>query len=74
MPAAAVVDDAGIDVVYIQPSGETLRRREVRVVARSGELRLVTGLAAGERIVTLGGAAVRRSSLVSSGVGEAHVH
>ena len=74
VPAAAVVDDAGIAVVYVQPSGETLRRREVRVVARAGGLRLVTGLTSGERIVTLGGAAVRRSSLVSSGVGEGHVH
>ncbi|MEO7975111.1 MAG: HlyD family efflux transporter periplasmic adaptor subunit, partial [Thermoanaerobaculia bacterium] len=74
VPATAVVDDAGVAVVYVQPSGETLLRREVRVIARAGELRLVTGLSAGERIVTRGGAAVRRSSLVSSGVGEAHVH
>ncbi|MEO8195356.1 MAG: efflux RND transporter periplasmic adaptor subunit [Thermoanaerobaculia bacterium] len=74
VPAAALIDDAGIAVVYVQASGETLRRREVRVVARAGERRLVSGLVPGERIVTLGGTAVRRSSLVSSGVGEGHVH
>ncbi len=74
VPASAVVEDAGVAVVYVQPSGETLRRREVLVIARSGELRLVTGISPGERIVTRGGAAVRRSSLVSSGVGEGHVH
>ncbi len=74
IPATAVIDDAGVAVVYVQVSGETMRRREVRVVARAGDLRLVEGLAAGERIVAVGGGAVRRSSLVSSGVGEGHVH
>ena len=74
LPATAIVDDAGTSVVYIQVEGETLRRREVQIVARAGELRLVTGLSPGERVVTIGGTAVRRSSLVSVGVGEGHVH
>lgn len=74
VPATAVVDDAGIPVVFVQLSGETMLRREVQVVARAGNLRLVRGISPGERIVIVGGAAVRRSSLVSSGVGEGHVH
>ena len=74
VPRSAVVDDAGVAVVYVQLSGETMLRREVRVVARAGDLCLVRGLSPGERIVTAGGSAVRRSSLVSSGVGAAHVH
>ncbi len=74
VPAIAVVDDAGVPVVYVQVEGETMRRREVRIAARAGDLRLLDGLRPGERIVTVGGAAVRRSSLVSSGVGEGHVH
>jgi len=74
IPASAVVDDAGVTVVYVQVSGETVLRREVDVVARAGDRRLVTGITPGERVVTIGGAAIRRASMVSSGVGEAHVH
>ncbi|GMU66838.1 MAG: hypothetical protein AMXMBFR36_31120 [Acidobacteriota bacterium] len=74
VPREAVVDDAGVPVVYVQPSGEMMLRREVTVLARAGDRCLVRGVAPGERVVTIGGAAVRRSSLVSSGVGEAHVH
>ena len=48
VPAAAVIDDAGVAVVYVQPAGETMRRREVQITGRAGGLRLVTGLAAGE--------------------------
>jgi RND family efflux transporter MFP subunit len=74
LPRGAVVDDAGVPVVYVQPGGETMLRREVTVLARAGDRCLVRGVAAGERVVTAGGTAVRRSSLVSSGVGEGHVH
>ncbi|MDX2000405.1 MAG: efflux RND transporter periplasmic adaptor subunit [Thermoanaerobaculia bacterium] len=74
LPTAALVDDAGVAVVYIQNSGESFTRREVRVLARRGDRLLVTGIEAGERVVTLGGGAIRRSTLVGSGVGEAHVH
>lgn len=74
VPATAVVDDAGVAVVYVQTEGETMRRREVRLLARAGDQRLVEGIVPGERVVVVGGAAVRRSSMVSTGVGEGHVH
>lgn len=74
VPAEAVIDDSGVPVVYVQVEGESLRRREIEVLARAGGLRLVQGLTAGERLITRGGAAVRRSTLISSGVGEGHVH
>jgi cobalt-zinc-cadmium efflux system membrane fusion protein len=74
VPAEALVDDFGVTVVYLQVEGETLHRREVEVLARAGNLRLVGGLAAGERLVVRGGAAVRRSTLISTGAGEGHVH
>lgn len=74
LPAAALVDDAGSAVVYVQTSGESFERREVRVLARNGGEVLVAGIEPGERVVTLGGGAIRRSTLVGSGVGEAHVH
>lgn len=74
LPVSALIDDSGASVVYVQPGGETVLRREVRVLARAGERILVEGLGAGERVVTVGAGAIRRASLVSSGVGEAHVH
>ena len=74
MPASALIDDGGSNVVYVQLGGETVLRREVQLLARAGEQVLVEGLGAGERVVTLGASAIRRASLVSSGVGEAHVH
>jgi membrane fusion protein, heavy metal efflux system len=73
-PETALVDDAGVAVVYVQSSGEGFLRREVRVVGRRSGRVLVEGLRPGERLVTLGGAAIRRSTLVSSGVADGHVH
>ncbi len=74
LPRSAVVDDAGINVVYVQLAGETMLRREVELVACAGQRCLVRGVSAGERVITTGGTAVRRSSLLASGVGEGHVH
>ena len=54
--------------------GSQFARREVRVLARQGDAALVTGLRPHERVVTVGGAAVRRASLLSSGAPEGHVH
>lgn len=74
VPDSALIDDAGVAVAYLQDAGESFSRREVRVLARQGTLALVDGLRAGERVVTRGGAAIRRSSLLASGVPEGHVH
>lgn len=74
VPASALVDDSGVIVAYVQSEGESFARREVRVLARQGEQALVEGLKPGERLVTLGGGAIRRASLLSSGAPEGHVH
>jgi RND family efflux transporter MFP subunit len=74
IPHSALVDDAGVTVAYVQDSGETFSRREVGVIARQGTQALVTGLQPGDRLATRGGAAIRRSSLLSSGAPEGHVH
>ena len=74
VPLSTLVQDAATSVVYIQLEGETFARREVRVLARQGREALVEGLRAHERVVTVGGGAVRRSSLLSSGAPEGHVH
>ncbi len=74
IPTSSLVDDSGIEVVYVQLGGESFDRREVRIEARQGPRALVHGIAAGERIVTRGGNAIRRSSLLGSGAVEGHVH
>ncbi|HEX6903854.1 MAG TPA: efflux RND transporter periplasmic adaptor subunit [Thermoanaerobaculia bacterium] len=74
VPASSLVDDSGIEVIYVQLGGESFDRREVQVAAREGALVLVRGIVAGERIVTQGGNAIRRSSLLGSGTVEGHVH
>ncbi len=74
IPASSLIDDSGIEVVYVQLGGESFDRREVQVEARQGPHALVRGIAAGERIVTKGGNAIRRSSLLGSGAVEGHVH
>jgi RND family efflux transporter MFP subunit len=74
IPASALVDDAGVPVAYVQIEGESFERREIKIVMRQGNSLLVEGLEPGERLVTRGGAAIRRASLISSGVGEGHVH
>lgn len=74
MPLSALLDDSGITVAYVQLEGESFARREVRVLRRLGDKALVEGLRPGERLVTQGGGAVRRSSLLSAGAPEGHVH
>ncbi len=74
LPASALVDDAGVEVVYVQLGGESFARREVEVVARQGPRVAVRGIAPGERVVTRGGNAIRRSELLGSGAVEGHVH
>jgi multidrug efflux pump subunit AcrA (membrane-fusion protein) len=74
VPDSAVIDDAGVSVIYVQLDGETFARREVEVRYRQGELVLVDGVLPGERITTVGGGAIRRASLLASGSVEGHVH
>ncbi len=74
VPASALVDDAGVPVVFLQLSGESFVRQEVRVVERQGDRILVEGLVPGQRLVTAGGDALRRETLLSSGAAHGHVH
>lgn len=74
VPLSALVRDSGATVVYVQLEGEAFARRDVKVLSRQGLLTLVDGLRSRERVVTEGGGAVRRASLLSSGAPEGHVH
>lgn len=72
--AGALVDDGGTDIVYVQTEGESFERHEVHVRRREGGRALVEGIVPGVRIVTHGGAMIRRASMLSSGGIEGHVH
>jgi len=74
VPATALVDDGGVAVAYVQLDGESFARREVRSRGRQGDAVAVEGVQAGERLVTRGGQAIRRASLLSAGAPEGHVH
>lgn len=74
VPAAAVIDDGGVPVAYLQLSGESFARQQVHILARQGDRVLVEHLAPGQRLVTQGGEAIRRSSLMASGEAHGHVH
>jgi len=74
IPESALVDDGGVDIVYLQIEGESVARVEVSVLARQSGRVLVEGIPAGARLVERGGNAIRRATLVSKDVGEGHVH
>ena len=74
VPESALVDDGGVPVVFLQLSGESFGRQRVTVLERQGDRARVERLAPGQRLVTRGGDAIRRSSLMASGEAEGHVH
>ncbi len=74
VPSTALVDDGGASVVYVQLDGESFARQEVTVIAEQGDRVLVEGLEPGQRLVTLGGAAIRRAVLMSGAEAHGHQH
>ena len=75
VPAAAVVDDAGRPIVFVQREAETFERRAVTLGPRSGDLVQITeGVKPGDRVVTKGAYLVRLASLSTSVPAHGHVH
>jgi membrane fusion protein, heavy metal efflux system len=75
VPATAIVDDAGRPIVFVQREGETFERRAVTPGARSGgQVQILDGVVAGERVVTAGAYLVRLASLSTSVPAHGHVH
>ncbi|MEE2775953.1 MAG: HlyD family efflux transporter periplasmic adaptor subunit [Acidobacteriota bacterium] len=74
VPASAIIDDGGVEIVYLQLTGEEFTRQPVRSVSRQGDRVMVEGLREGQRLVTLGGQAIRRASLMATGEAQGHVH
>lgn len=74
VPSAAIVDEDGLLVAYVQIGGETFERRAVTVGATDGQWSVVlTGVRPGERVVTRGQYQIKLSSLNTSEISD-HGH
>jgi len=75
IPAGAILNEGGQDVVYVMLGGETFQRRAVTVLSRTGNRVAVEGqLKAGERVVSHGASAVRAAAATPGAFGHGHAH
>ncbi len=75
VPEAAVIDDAGRPVVFVQKGGETFVRRPVKLgVRNSGMAQVLEGVSPGDRVVTKGAYLIRLSTMSSAVPAHGHVH
>jgi cobalt-zinc-cadmium efflux system membrane fusion protein len=73
VPESAIVEEGDQLVAFVQVSGETFEKREIRAGIRdTGFVQVIDGIKEGERVVTKGAYAIRLSSI--SGVIPAHGH
>jgi RND family efflux transporter MFP subunit len=75
VPEAAIIDDAGRPVVFVQRGGETFVRKPVKLGIRNhGLVQVLEGVNAGERVVTKGAYLIRLSTMSSAVPAHGHVH
>lgn len=75
LPEAAVIDDNGTPVAYVQTGGEEFERRVLTLGASDGEQVIVhSGVSAGERVVVTGAYQVRLASLSGNEFAGGHTH
>lgn len=75
IPDSALVEEGGWFVAYVQLSGETFEKRELRLGIRDGEwVEVLSGLDAGERVVTRGAYALRLSTATGAIPVHDHAH
>jgi len=75
VPASAVIDDNGQNVVFVMKDGEAFERRLVRTGLRDGDwVGIDGGLAVGERVVSLGAYQVRLAATAPAAMGHGHAH
>lgn len=73
IPMSSVMEEQGIFYVYVQTGGERFQKREVSLGANDGKnVRVLSGLSQGERVVTKGGYQIKLAS--ASGALPAHSH
>jgi membrane fusion protein, heavy metal efflux system len=75
IPFDAVVDDAGVDVVYVQRGGERFERRAVRLGVRDGTMvEVLEGVMNGEWVASTGAYSIKLASTSTAAVGQGHAH
>jgi RND family efflux transporter MFP subunit len=75
IPDSAVVEEDGRPIAFVQVGGETFQKRDLTVGLRDGNwVQVLSGVTAGERIVTQGAYAVRLASVSSVIPAHGHVH
>lgn len=73
IPDSAIVEEAGNLVAFVQVSGESFEKRELKLGIRDENwVEVLSGIGEGERVVTKGAMAIRLASV--SGVIPAHGH
>ena len=75
VPSSAILDEDGRPICYVQASGERFEKRELTLGGSDGTHAVaLTGLRAGERVVTGAAYQVRLASLSTSVPAEGHAH
>ncbi|MBA3317309.1 MAG: efflux RND transporter periplasmic adaptor subunit, partial [Gemmatimonadales bacterium] len=75
IPSSAVLEEEGRPVAYVQPEGERFERRDLTLGGGSdGRTLVLSGIAAGERVVTGAAYQVRLASLSTSVPAHGHEH
>jgi cobalt-zinc-cadmium efflux system membrane fusion protein len=75
VPDSAIVDDGGRSIVFVQAAGESFVRKPVRLgIREGGQVQILEGLSAGERVVTRGAHLIRLASMSSQVPAHGHVH
>jgi cobalt-zinc-cadmium efflux system membrane fusion protein len=73
IPTSALLENMGIFYAYVQTEGESFEKRELRLGASDGEMvEVISGVVAGERVVSKGGYQIKLST--ASGTLPAHGH
>ncbi|WP_152485787.1 efflux RND transporter periplasmic adaptor subunit [Euryhalocaulis caribicus] len=75
VPASAVIDETGQDIVYVMLGGETFERRTVQTgITDSGFVQIVSGVEPGEYVVSEGAYLVRLAASGPAEAGHGHAH
>jgi RND family efflux transporter MFP subunit len=75
IPASSVLDEGGLSVVFVQLSGESFERRQVRLGAREGDwVEVLDGLTPGQRVVSRGAYLVKLAGTGTAQIGHGHAH
>lgn len=75
IPRSALVDDNGRPIAYVLTGGESFERRELKLGIQQGDrVQVLSGLKAGDRLVTQGGYEIRLSTLSDAVPAHGHAH